>query len=64
MVFRHLLTQNSIKFDRNQWVNILGTITHKNNPLDCKGERPQIMFIEKSTSKTRFLAISPENELT
>jgi hypothetical protein len=64
MVFRPLLTQNSIKFDRNRWVNILGTITHKNNPLGSRGERPKIMFIEKNTSKTRFLAISPENELT
>jgi hypothetical protein len=64
MSFRALLTQNSIKFDRNQWMNILGTITHKNNPLESTGERPQIMFIKKMTSKTRFLAISPENELT
>ncbi len=64
MVFRPLQAQNSIKFDRNQWVNILGTIRHKNNPLDCKGERPQIMLIGKSTSTTRFLSISPENELT
>jgi hypothetical protein len=64
MVFRPLQAQNSIKFDRDQWVDILGTIAHKNNPLDCKGERPHIMLIGKSTSKTRFLAISPENELT
>jgi hypothetical protein len=64
MVFRPLQAQNSIKFDRDQWVNFLGIITHKNNPLDCKRERPQIMLIGKSTSKTRFLAISPENELT
>jgi hypothetical protein len=49
MIFRPLLTQNSIKFDRNRWVDILGTITHKNNPLESKGERPQIMFIEKIT---------------
>jgi hypothetical protein len=64
MVFRPLQAQNSIKFDRDQWVNILGTIAHKNNPLDCKGERPKIMVIEKMTSKTGFFAISPENELT
>ncbi len=64
MVFRPLLTQNSIKFDRNRWVNILGTITHKNNSLESRGKRPQIMFIEKNTSKTRFFTISPENELT
>jgi hypothetical protein len=64
MVFRPLQAQNLIKFDWDQWVNILGTITHKNNPLDCKGERPQIMVIGKSTSKTRFLTISPEKELT
>jgi hypothetical protein len=63
MFFRALLTQNSIKFDWNRWVNILGTITHKNNPIDCKGERPQIMFIEKNTSKTRFLTISLKKEL-
>jgi hypothetical protein len=64
MVFRALLTQNSIKFDRNRWVNILGTITHKIIPLESRGERPQNMFIEKNTSKTSFFAISPENELT
>jgi hypothetical protein len=64
MVLRALLTQNSIKFDWNQWVNILGTITHKNNPLDCKGEHSQIMFIDKNTSKTRFLTISLKKELT
>jgi hypothetical protein len=64
MVFRALLTQNSIKLDWNRWVNPLGTITHKNNPLDCKGERPQIMFIEKNTLKTRFLTISLKKELT
>jgi hypothetical protein len=64
MVFRPLQAQNSIKFDRDQWVNILGTITHKNNPLDCKGERPQIMLIGKSTLKTRFLTISLKKELT
>ncbi len=64
MVFRPLQAQNSIKFDRDQWVNIQGTITHKNNPLDCKGERPQIMLIGKSTLKTRFLAISLKKELT
>jgi hypothetical protein len=49
MIFRPLLIQNSIKFDRNRSVNILGTITHKNNTLESKGERPQIMFIEKIT---------------
>jgi hypothetical protein len=49
MTFRPLLTQNSIKFDRNQWANILWTIIHKNNHLDCRGERAQIMFIEKNT---------------
>jgi hypothetical protein len=54
MVFRALLTQNSIKFDWNRWVNILGTITHKNNPLDCKAERPQIMFIKKTLKKNVF----------
>jgi hypothetical protein len=59
MIFRHLLTQNSIKFDRNQWVNILGTITHKNNPLDCKGERPQIMFMEKTPLKHVFWRYLP-----
>jgi hypothetical protein len=64
MVFRALLTQNSIKLDWNRWVNILGIITHKNNPLYCKGERPQIMFIEKNTLKTRFLTISLKKELT
>jgi hypothetical protein len=64
MVFRALLTQNSIKLDWNRWMNILGTITHKNNPLDCKGERPQIMFIEKNTLKTRFLTIYLKKELT
>jgi hypothetical protein len=64
MVFRPLQAQNSIKIDRDQWVNILGTITHKNNPLDCKGERPQIMVIGKSTLKTRFLTISLKKELT
>jgi hypothetical protein len=64
MIFRPLLTRNSIKFDRNQWVNILGTITYKNNPLESTGERPQIMFIKKMTSKTRFLTISRKNELT
>jgi hypothetical protein len=51
MVFRPLLTQNSIKFDRNRWVNILETIAHKNNPLGSKGERPQIMFIEKTPQR-------------
>jgi hypothetical protein len=64
MVLRPRQAQNSIKFDRNQWVSILGTKTHKNNHLDCKKERPQIMFVEKGTSKTCFLAISFENELT
>jgi hypothetical protein len=64
MIFRPLLTQNSIKFDRNQWVNILGTIINKNSPLESTGERPQIMFIQKITSKTLFLTISRENELT
>jgi hypothetical protein len=64
MVFRALLTQNSIKLDWNRWMNILGTKTHKNNPLYCKGERPQIMFIEKNTLKTRFLTISLKKELT
>jgi hypothetical protein len=54
MVFRALLTQNSIKLDWNRWVNILGTITHKNYPIDCKGERPQIMFIEKKHLKNTF----------
>jgi hypothetical protein len=63
MVFRPRQAHNSIKLDWNRWVSILGIITHKNNPLDCKGERPQIMFVEKGTSKTRFLAISFENEL-
>jgi hypothetical protein len=64
MIFRPLLTQNSIKFDRNRWVDILGTITHKNNPLESKGERPQIISLKKGTSKTRFFTISLENELT
>jgi hypothetical protein len=54
MIFRHLMTQNSIKFDWNQWVNILGTIIHKNNPLDCRGERPKIMSIEKKHLKNTF----------
>jgi hypothetical protein len=40
MVLRPLQAQNSIKFDRNRWVNILGTKTHENNHLDCGGERP------------------------
>jgi hypothetical protein len=40
MVLRPRQVQNSIKFDRNRWVNILGTKTHKNNHLDCGGERP------------------------
>ncbi len=35
----------------NRWVNILGTIAHKNNPLESRGERPQIMFIEKKHLK-------------
>ncbi len=64
MVFRALLTQNSIKFDWNRWVNILGTIKHKKYPLDRKGERPQIMFIEKNILKTRFLTIFLKKELT
>ncbi len=51
MIFRHLLTQNSIIFDWNRCDNILGTITHKNNPLGSRGERPQIMFIEKTPQR-------------
>jgi hypothetical protein len=54
MIFRALLTQNSIKFDRNQWVDILGTIIHKKNPLYLRGEHPQIMFIEKNPQKHVF----------
>jgi hypothetical protein len=55
MIFRPLLTQNSIKFDRNRWVDILGTITQKNNPLESKGERPQIISLKKSPKKHVFL---------
>jgi hypothetical protein len=54
MTFRHLLTQNSIKFDRNQWVNILGTIIRKNYHLDCREVRPQIMFNEKRPQNQVF----------
>jgi hypothetical protein len=58
MIFRPRLTQNSIKFDRNRWGDILGAITHKNNPLEFKEERQQICPLKKTPQKHVFCDIS------